>query len=195
MWVNLEDRDIAAIVAKFGDGPIVDKVLARSDRETGSFLLAADAKFSNDRNYFVDHDAIVTRERHGAWVMTWAWIDETTADVPPALDFYLLDEGTQRDIRALQGFRVGKVHDSDDDMLQLRGRHDGWEWCFEVLSTSWSFDIFLGSARVWSHSECWGHQGAAYDMQQDQIFKCLLKGYRTLANPPSGRDVRKAPYK
>lgn len=134
MWVNLDNSEIASIVAALGEGTAVDKLLARPHAGTGEFVAAAERKAGEQIT--VEDDGIIDRWPLGAYVMSWMWVSEKEAKLPMSYEWLNPGDELVSPMRALDRFRINKL-DYGDDSTTVSGEFADYLWHFEQTTTNW----------------------------------------------------------
>ncbi|RWX14304.1 hypothetical protein EHI45_13535 [Rhizobium leguminosarum] len=83
MWIRLEKDELDLILKSVPEGPLAEKLRKPVDPDTAAF--AAAVQTSDDLE--VDLDTIISRgDDDGAFVMTWTWVSNERAGLPPSND-------------------------------------------------------------------------------------------------------------
>jgi hypothetical protein len=152
MWVELESAEIDTIIAAIGNGPIVDKLLARPPLNTGAFVKAAERKA--DIGLEIEQVGIIDRGEFGAYVMSWLWVTDAEAGVPTNWKEFGVSSELSEKLRSLDGFGVSKF-ERNDGMPQVDGVFENYEWSLEISSLSWRVVAAnkRGLGPTWTYSE------------------------------------------
>lgn len=165
MWVNLDNSEIASIVAALGEGAAVDKLLARPHAGTGEFVAAAERKATEE--IFVEGDGIVDRRPLGAYVMTWMWVSEQDAGLPMSYEWLNLPDDLVASMKALDRFRI-KEFDDKGESKTAWGQFADYEWHFEQTPTKW---------KVSATSYVTGHEFVHGERMTVEVNSCDPDGF------------------
>ncbi|WP_028732958.1 hypothetical protein [Rhizobium leguminosarum] len=80
MWIRLEKDEIDLILKSVPEGTLAEKLRKPVDPDTEAFVAAVET--SDDLE--VDPDTVVSRGDEGAFVMSWTWISNEKAGLPPS---------------------------------------------------------------------------------------------------------------
>jgi hypothetical protein len=80
MWVRLENDEIDLILSVIPAGGLAERLRSEPDPDTAAFVGAID---TND-DLEIDGDTVISRGDEGAFVMSWIWVSNEAAGIPPA---------------------------------------------------------------------------------------------------------------
>ena len=169
MWVDLEDDEIAQIVAALGLGPIQEKLTAKQHPDA--------EKFREEAEFFSDYvtlpmDAPIERTRNGAYVLTWTWVYNETAGYMALTNFddFEISDVLRNQLEELREFQVDFL-DLDHKEISC-GAIDKWRWAVSNVDGRLMFAIKQGDAgdAVWSHTA--QHQDRTLD--EEAAFSFIL---------------------
>ncbi|MFS2150812.1 hypothetical protein [Rhizobium sp. Rhizsp42] len=164
MWVNLDNSEVASIVAALGEGTAVDKLLARPHKGTGEFVAAAERKAG--AQIAVEDDGIIDRCPLGAYVMSWMWVSEQDAGLPMSYEWLNLPDELVASMKALDRFRINELNDEGGKTAW--GQFADYEWHFEQTATKWKM-----SATSYVN----GHEFVHGERMTEEVNSCDPHGF------------------
>lgn len=127
MWIELDETEVAVVLAAVDDPSIVEKLTPKPRHPYAEHFIDATNCYSHDNP--ID-DAPIMLDKDGAYVLTWVWVYNSDAGVPNPFDHLdvsqqcreLLEEMQSVDIEDWQprkkNFEIGSC-DFDDYRLSL----------------------------------------------------------------------------
>lgn len=151
MWVNLNDAEVAAVVAAMRKGSVVDKLCARPVLGSGAFLEVA----KRNQDISVDESGTIIRGELGAYVMCWQWVSEKETGVPTAYESFGISCELASRLKARKSFRLESLTAPTDVTVEARGEYGGFSWFYEEFMNHWRLTLTdLSDGRhSWMYSE------------------------------------------
>ena len=193
MWINLDDEEIATIIAAVNDEAVTKRLTHDLHRDGDALFLAAIRKYDNED---VTPHALSARTVNGGYVVGSFWITNDEAGVFVDPTFLGLSAELLAKLVAIPGFKLKQILLNGED--EASGRLDGLDWTFEFDDRSWSFTLMLGDQRgEWSLGENWEDglvpSKLTYEAIHEHILSSVLKAIDLFRheqeNPlPAGED-------
>lgn len=150
MWVELNDEEVATLIAQVDHAEIRRKLEKQADPADQAYSAAAEAR---SRRISVPLDTAVVRYPGGAYVLSWCWVDNVDAGLPgnESFDDFDISPELEKRLRAIENFSVADFGAGTDGELGYGRIGEKW-WRVELSGTYLRFSVFADDA---SSEPCW----------------------------------------